>query len=209
MHFRNHLTIVLVASLSWFIFSCSDTLLYRAGANYFPLTAGTGWKYLAGIDTIYVEVDTVPAVMLNQSCIRVYRNGAPEYYLSSPTEIRRLFTNTISRPNAPDTVEHRFALVYQLPFVVGNSYLERFDTTLTYGPDTVKYTHILAVRVAAIENVSTSAGTYYDCYRLEFGEKIFARDTTETTWIEWLAPETGIVRRQTAQGEEVLVEYRR
>lgn len=204
------LLLYLTSALFFFaLLSCSDTLLFRAAADYFPLTPGSHWKYIAGTDTIYVEVDTLPAVMLNQNCIRVYRNAAPEYYLSNPTEIRRLVVNTISRPNAPDTVEYRFGLLYQLPFVLGDSSFDRFDTTLVYGPDTIQFTHLVRAWVAALENVSTSAGDFYDCYRIEFTEKIFARETTETSWTEWLAPEIGIVRRQTAQGEELLVEYQR
>lgn len=200
-------SILLVVLFLLSLFSCSDTLFYRAGADYFPLTPGSRWKYLAGEDTVEVEVDTVPAVMLNQNCIRVYRNAAPEYYLISPFEVRRLVLNAIPRPNAPDTVECRFSLYYQLPLVVGNTYFDRFDTTLIYGPDTLQYSHLISGRIAALEQISVGAGNYHDCYRIEFNEKIVAFDTTETVWSEWLAPGIGVVRRQTAQGDEILVEY--
>lgn len=204
MRFRNTAVFLFFA-----FFSCSDTLLYRAGANYFPLNPGTRWKYLAAEDTVEVEVDTLPAVMLNQNCIRVYRNAAPEYYLTSPTEVRRLVVNTIARPNAPDTVEYRFSLLYQLPHVVGNIYFDSFDTTLAYGPDTIEYSHFISARVAAVEKVTTGAGVYDDCYRIEFNEKKLAADTTEISWTEWLAPGVGVVRRKSSQGEEVLLEYQR
>ncbi|MGQ9678113.1 MAG: hypothetical protein ACUVUD_02390 [bacterium] len=201
----NSILLVFLFLLS--LFSCSDTFFYRAGADYFPLTPDSRWKYLVGDDTIEVKVDTLPAVMLNQNCIRVYRNAAPEYYRTSPFEIKRLVINTLPRPNAPDTVEYRFILLYQLPFVVGNIYFDRFDTTLIYGPDTVQYSHLIIARIAALEQISVGADNYHDCYRIEFTEKKLAFDTTETAWSEWLAPGIGVVRRQTAQGDEILVEY--
>lgn len=191
------------------LLACSDTLLFRSGANYFPLVPGSRWKYLLGGDTVYVEVDTLPAVQKNQNCIRVYYNAAPEYYTASPTEVRQLVVNTIARPNAPDTVEYRFALRYGLPLVLGNTFGETFETTLVYGPDTLSYRHTLHGRVAAIEEVSTPAGTFYDCYRLEFNERVFARETTETSWTEWLAPEVGLVRRTRETEQLILIEYRR
>ncbi|MEO0005158.1 MAG: hypothetical protein ABIK49_04065 [candidate division WOR-3 bacterium] len=189
---------------------CSDMLLYRSGANYFPLPQGATWKYLFENDTIYVQVDTSPAVIANRNCIRVYRNFAPEYYTVSPTEIEKLIITEIPRPNKPDTVEFRFGLRYRQPLVLGDSFQDSFDTTLFWGQDTVKFLHSLRVRVSAIDSVLVPAGKFYDCYRLEFCEMVVKPETTITQWIEFLAPDVGVVKREYHSGEkECLIEYRR
>lgn len=192
-----------------FLLACSDTLLFRSGANYFPLHSGAQWKYLRnGSDTVYVQVDTASASLLNQNCIRVYRDFAPEYYTLSPTEVRRHFLCTFSRPGTTEDTIEWFGLIYQLPFVLGNSYQEQLDTTIVWGTDTLKYSHTLAAKVAAIVDTVTPAGTFYDCYRIEFSKKaIVGEETTAVKFTEWLAPATGVVGRKSEDFDEVLVLY--
>lgn len=191
------------------LLACSDTLLFRSGANYFPLRSGAQWQYLRNSsDTVYVQVDTSSAVLLEQNCIRVYRNFAPEYYTLSPTAVRRLFLNTFSRPGTTEDTLAWFGLLYQLPLVLGNSYQERFDTTLIWGTDTLKFSHTLTAQIAAILDTITPAGTFYDCYRIEFSEKTIAgQETTEVKFTELLAPETGVIARHYPDFDEILVFY--
>lgn len=196
--------LVLLLSL---VAGCSDRVLFRAGSNYFPLNQGRSWKYLAGNETVYVAVRGDTAI-LNRLCIQVDRNFAPEYYLASPDEVRRLIVTTRSRPGGEDTVEFRFGIVYYLPPLLGNRYQDRFDTTLISGPDTIAFVHILDVRVSGVEALTVPAGSFEDCYRLEFSEVIISGDTTVNNWVEWLAPDVGLIKRSTSAGDEVLVEYR-
>ncbi|MGB9741872.1 MAG: hypothetical protein ACP5JB_04750 [candidate division WOR-3 bacterium] len=205
-NFKAVLRLIGVFVLAVLIFGCSDRTLFRAGSNYFPLNAGRSWKYLIGDDTVYVEVRGDTAI-LNRGCIQVERNFAPEYYITSPTEVRKLIIETVPRPGGEDTVEYRFGLRYYLPLVEGNRYEDRFDTTLIYGLDTINYTHLLTVNVGKIEPVQVPAGVFNDCYRLDFTETIMKDDTTSRLWVEWLAPGVGVVRRLTGSDEEVLVEY--
>ncbi|MEN9979342.1 MAG: hypothetical protein ABIK38_03240 [candidate division WOR-3 bacterium] len=197
----------LLLLLAGLIIGCSERVLFRAGRNYFPLTAGRSWKYAAGNDTVFVEVRGDTAV-LNRGCIQVDRNFAPEYYITSPNEIRKLIVTTIPRPGGEDTVEFRFGLLYWLPPVLGNRYQDQFDTTLISGPDTIAFTHLLDVRVSGVETVTVPAGEFEDCYRLEFTEITVSEDTTVINWVEWLAPDVGVVKRSTGSGDELLVEYR-
>ncbi len=201
------------ALLFLFLIACSDTLLYRANVNYFPLPYGAQWQYLrSGTDTVSLQVDTAPAILLNQSCVRVYRDYAPEYYTVTPFEIRRLFVNTRSVPGSTEeTLEFRFGLVYQLPLVSGNIYQDSFfDTIIT--PDTLipdtAYSHIIGAEVVGVDSVTTPAGKFYDCYRIKFNEvKVLGAETTRVAWEEWLAPETGVVKRKGEDFEELLVRY--
>ncbi len=204
MRFKPFLIITL------FFLACSDTLLYRSGANYFPLPAGAHWKYSLNGDTAYVQVDTIRAVIANENCIRVYRNFAPEYYIVNPSEIQKLIVTAIPAPNQEDTVEFRFGLRYRQPVVLGDWFEDGFDTTIIWGPDTFQFIHTLKVVVVAIDSVAVPAGRFYDCYRLEFAETIIKPDTVINQWVEWLAPDVGVVQRQYPSGEkECLIEYRR
>lgn len=187
--------------------SCSDRILFRSGSNYFPLTPGKSWKYAIGDDTVYVEVRGDTAI-LNRKCIQVDRNFAPEYYLTSPNEVRQLVISTVSRPGGEDTIEYRFGVRYYFPPVAGNRYADRFDTSYTYGQDTINFIHLLEVSVTKVDFVQVPAGRFDDCYCLEFTETMVKDDTTSRVWVEWLAPEVGVVKRVTGTEEEVLVEYR-
>ncbi len=212
MYFNRRLVTELIfisAVIAVVLLGCSERVLFRAGANYFPLLPGAEWRYARGTDTVEVWVDTLPEVKENQQCVVVYRNYAKEYYVTSPTEVRKLFIQTELRPGGEDTIEHRFGLLYPLPLVEGETYRERYDTTLIWGPDTVAYSHILSVRVAKIESVSVPAGEFFDCYRLEFVDSIVKEMTVVNSWVEWLAPNVGVVKRVQGNDVEVLVEYQR
>uniref|UniRef100_A0A7C4GDB6 DUF3108 domain-containing protein n=1 Tax=candidate division WOR-3 bacterium TaxID=2052148 RepID=A0A7C4GDB6_UNCW3 len=191
------------------LLSC-DTVLFRAGQDYFPLVPGSEWRYAVGNDTVTVTVDTAPAVAANRACTRLYRNLAAEYWVKSRTEVLRLYTRIEILPQGEDTIEHRFGRVYELPLVEGATWQVPFKDTLVFlGTDTIFYSHSLTGRVAAIEDVTVPAGEYTDCYRIELAEEIICRDTTRSQWTEWLAPGVGIVKRRSATTEELLASYRK
>ncbi|MGQ9707559.1 MAG: TapB family protein [bacterium] len=189
--------------------ACQDMLLYRSGANYFPIFPGGQWRYLLDTDTIIVEVDTRDTTIASKSCVRIYRNFAPEYYIASPNEIWKLVVSTMPRPGGEDTVEFRFGLRYRLPFVLGDRFQDHFDTILIRGPDTVQFVHTFEVRVSGVDSVRVPAGAFFDCYRLEFTELVVKPETVLTQWVEWLAPGVGVVQCQRGNEKEVLIEYRR
>jgi len=202
----NRLFVVAAALL---LLSC-DTLLFRAGQDYFPLVPGSEWRYAAGTDTVILSVDTEPAVAAGRSCTRLLRDFAPEYWVKGSSEVLRLFTRTEVLPQGEDTIEHRFGLVYQLPFVEGTVWQETFrDTVVLLGTDTIFFSHSFSGRVAAIEDVAVPAGNYSDCYRLELSEEVVCRDTSRRQWTEWLAPGIGVVKRRVGATEELLASYRR
>ncbi|MEO0080585.1 MAG: hypothetical protein ABIK44_07925 [candidate division WOR-3 bacterium] len=197
----------LIAAGCWLLLcACSDTTLYRAGRDYFPLIPGSEWRYQFGTDTTYLSVDSSQQVIQGQTCTVLYRNFAPEYWTKGLTEVRKFF---VLASGYGETLEARFGLVYQLPLVLGSVWQDEFFDTLLVRGDTIYFSHSLAGRVAAIEAVSTLAGTFYDCYRLDFQEQVVDPETTTTQFTEWLAPGVGVVKRQTSAGDELLIEYKR
>lgn len=189
---------------------CSDLLFFRAGQDYFPLVGGSQWKYLAGTDTSYFEVAGDTSVGGQQATILLV-DFVPEFWLkrAGTAEIRRYARRTIIRGGDEYELEARYALRYLLPFVEGDSWAETFrDTVVVLGTDTIDFYHRLQCRVGSAETVTTPAGSFDQCYRLEYTEELRDGDTTVTTFTEWLAPGVGLVRRVTGPDELVLVDYR-
>lgn len=188
--------------------SCGDLMLFRSGEDYFPLVTGSEWKYLVGNDTTYTEVSGDSSVG-NRSCIVVSIDFIPEFWYREPTQLRKFFHRTVSRGGYEYTLEERYGLVYVLPFVLGSAWRETFqDTVVVLGSDTINYYHRLEAVVAEIAEVNTPAGTFGQCYRLDFTEEIRSLDTTVTQYTEWLAPGVGVVKRRLPSGDEELAAYR-
>jgi hypothetical protein len=62
--------------------------------------------------------------------------------------------------------------------------------------------------VAAIEDITTPAGTYIQCYRVETHREVEAAELSSTTdYSEWLAPGVGLVKRVTGTDTLVLTDY--
>ncbi len=199
---------VLSVSLCLVCLSCSDMILYRSGEEYFPLVQGSEWKYAVGNDTTYVQV-AGDSIVANRTCIVVNVNYSPQFWYRVPTQVRRFFRHTVSRGGIEYVLEERYGLVYVLPLVTGSSWAETFqDTAVILGSDTIAYLHRLEARVVGVEKVGTPAGSFGQCYRLDFTEEVRSLEAETTYYSEWLAPGVGVVRRSSPAGEELLAEYR-
>jgi hypothetical protein len=187
---------------------CSDMAFYRAKSDYFPLLPGSRWTYdIAGntaIDSVVGDssVDGRP-------CVVVLRDYAPEYWTKQITEVRQ-FTSLVAKRSGQDYVlEKRYRLVYALPLIEGTTWSESYrDTVLLQGTDTVFVKDSLSSRVAAIEDITTPAGTFLQCYRIETSRAVEAAELSFTdNYTEWLAPGVGLVKRVTGPEERVLTGY--
>jgi len=183
-------------------------ILYRSSEDYFPLVQGSEWKYLTADDTTYVQV-AGDSTVGNRRCIVVNVDFSPQFWHREPTQVRRFFYRTLSRGGTEYVLEERYGLIYLFPLVLGNSWRETFqDTIVVLGTDTINYLHRLEAVVAAVEDLTTPAGSFGQCYRLDFTEEIRALAAETAYYSEWLAPGVGVVKRTTAAGEEQLAAYR-
>ncbi|HTW92678.1 MAG TPA: hypothetical protein VMH22_13370 [bacterium] len=191
---------------------CNDMTLLRAKSDYFPLISGSRWTYdVAG----NAAVDSVAgdSAIDDRACIVVLRDYSPEYWTKAATEARKLTRLTVIREGQEYTIEERYGLVYELPFVLGATWSESFcDTVVLMGTDTVKLNDSLAGRVAAIDSVATPAGTFIQCYRVDTYRDIKTVEPSDTTdsllvYSEWLAPGVGLVKRVTGTETRVLTAY--
>lgn len=190
--------------------SCTDMTVYRSSQDYFPLVLprtdeagvdhpGSWWKYLTDYDTTYYDVVGESAVGgLTATVMTVdYDREHALLWVREPTRIIRFFHYDTTIGGHDYTFEQRYGLVYLLPLVEGSSWYDEYrDTVLVLGTDTVFYYRRLDARVAAVEEVGTPAGSFSQCYRLEFREERRGLDSTTVSYTEWLAPGVGLVQSQ-------------
>ncbi len=194
----------------WFICSvrCGDMTFYRAKSDYFPLVPGSRWTYEAAGNT---AIDSVAgdSSVAGRACIVVLRDYAPEYWIKQPSEVRRFLRLAANRGGQEYVLEERYGLAYALPFVEGAIWNESFhDTVVLTGTDTVFVLDSISGRVAAVEDVETPAGTFIQCYRIEIHHEVLAAELSfANDYVEWLAPEVGVVRRRTGTEETVLADF--
>lgn len=198
-------------AFGWAIFSligCSDMTLYRAGADYFPLVQDTRWTYTTGQFTLIDSVAGDTGIA-ERTAIVVLRSFVPEFWVRDRTGAWRYQRRAVYRGGNEVEVEARFARVYEFPLVLGNTWSETFrDTVRVLGSETLAIFDSLAGRVAAIEDVSTPAGTFNDCYRIELFRTELLDTLAQVTELHWLAPGVGLVKRLVGTDSAVLVDYR-
>jgi hypothetical protein len=187
---------------------CSDMTLYRAGSDYFPLVQDTRWTYAEGQVTLIDSVAGDSSVA-ERGAVIVLRSFAPEFWVHDRTGAWRYVERSVIRGGNEYVLEARYALQYQFPLVFNASWSESFrDTVTVMGNETLYIKDSLAGRVAAIEDVTTPAGTFSDCYRVEIFRSEQVESLVETQQIDWLAPGVGLVKRLVGADSTVLLDYR-
>ena len=175
---------------------CGDMTFYRAKSDYFPLVPGSRWTYDVAGNTAIDSVVGDSAVD-GRPCVVVLRDYSPEYWTRQVTEVRQ-FTSLVANRGGQDYVlEERYRLVYSLPLIEGATWSESYrDTVVLMGTDTVIVKDSLASHVAATEDITTPAGTFIQCYLVETYREVQAAELSFTAdYLEWLAPNVGVVQR--------------
>ena len=187
---------------------CSDMTFYRAKSEYFPLVPGSRWTYDVAGNT---AIDSVvgDSSVDGRACVVVLRDYAPEYWTKQITEVQRYTSLVVNRGGQDYPLEGRYRLVYALPLIEGATWSESYrDTTVVMGTDTVFLKDSLQGSVAAIEDITTPAGTFVQCYRVETYREVEAAELSfSENYTEWLAPGVGLVKRVTGTDSTVLTAY--
>ncbi|MEO0077752.1 MAG: hypothetical protein ABIK86_01960 [candidate division WOR-3 bacterium] len=186
------------------LFNCGDMLMYRAGKDYFPLVSGSCWTFEPS------RVDSVgsDSTVAGRRATVVFRDFAPEFWLKTATEVRRLIRRTVIRSGREYVLEEQYGLEYALPLVVGASWAESFrDTVVLLGTDTVMVFDSVSARVVAAEDITTPAGVFFQCYRIDRWRIVQADTSFAESRTEWLAPGVGVVRVESGGNVSLLLDY--
>ncbi|MBM3332513.1 hypothetical protein FJY68_11815 [candidate division WOR-3 bacterium] len=202
---RRLLVVIAVGAL---LSGCDDMTLYRAKSDYFPLVPGSRWTYDVAGNT---AIDSVvgDSAIDGRGCVVVLRDYAPEYWTKQVTEVQQFTKLVVNRGGQDYVLEQRYRLAYALPLVEGATWSDSFQAAVVLqGTDTVLVKDSTLGRVAAIEDVSTPAGTFLQCYRIEIHRRVEAAELSFTAdYDEWLAPGVGLVRRVTGTDTMELTAY--
>ncbi len=195
---------LLLVALLLGLTGCGDMLMHRAGQDYFPLVSGSCWTYEpARVDSVGHD-----STVAGRRAKVVYRDFAPEFWLKTTAEVRRLIRRTVIRGGYEYVLEEQYGLEYVLPLVVGASWAEAFrDTVVLLGTDTVPVFDSIWARVAAVEDLTTPAGSFLQCYRIDINRTVQAETSFTESRTEWLAPGVGLVRLDYGGNTTLLLDY--
>ncbi len=197
-----------------FFLSCSDDfLLQRAGSDYFPLEKGMLWTYGVNGESIYVEVFGDSNVYGYFATV-VNRNFTEEYWIKGKDEVKKFiaFCDTLIYFTG-DTIEMGYKLIYKFPLVNNATWEEKEIDTVVVAGDSFQHLYTLK----GICSYVGTTNSYFDCYKIEFFEErelINLLDTTERysfprCWVEFLAPDIGVVKREEGERIELLVSFKK
>lgn len=202
-------------TLTFFLFlSCSDDLLlYRASSDYFPLAKGMLWTYAVGAESLYVEVIGDSNVYGHFATV-LTRNFYEEYWIKGKEEVKKFIAfrdDSIYRTG--ETIEMGYKLIYKFPLINNATWEEKKVDTVVVMGDSFKHTYTLKGVCSYLGTINS----YLDCYKIEFyqeRELIGLSDTTKRylfpySWVEFLAPAIGVVRKEEQGRIEILTSFRK
>ncbi len=200
--------------------SCSDDfLLSRAASDYFPLEKGISWTYAANDDSIYVTV-VGDSNAYGHFATVVTRNFIEEYWIKEKGEVKKFVAFDTLILGERDTIEMGYKLIYKLPLLNNATWEERELDTVVIAGDSFQHNW----RLKAVCSFVDTVGSYFNCYKIEFYEereliglaakRPFTCAKADTTlishnWVEFLAPEVGVVKREEEGRVEILTSFRK
>ncbi|MCX8014955.1 MAG: hypothetical protein N2748_02950 [candidate division WOR-3 bacterium] len=183
-------------------------LLFRAGSDYFPLKAGNWWEYsnYGQIEQVAVVGETIA---FNTPCIHLLRNYGDEFWLKTENEIRKLYVRTVNIGGTDYEIQNAWLLQYQLPLVLGAQWSEVFTDTVLVMGDTYRIYQTISRMVTEICDVNVFAGTFHQCYKLDYLEEVKINDSLVERYAgyEWFAPQVGLIKKVINNLETLLMDY--
>ncbi len=203
--------------LSSFFWVCSDDfLLSRASSDYFPMDVGRSWTYVSDGDSLYREV-VGEGFHYERFATIIQRNFLSEYWVKEKSEVRKFVVFDTSLLGERDTIEMGYKLYYRFPLVNNSGWEENILDTVVIASDSFAHIYTFSALPLLIDTIRTPAGSFFNVYKIEFSlirDLISLRDTTtryeiKSSWVEFLAPQVGVVRREEGGRTEVLTSFKR
>lgn len=180
-----------------------------ATADYFPVVAGSEWRYAAGGAQVVRRVGPSPLTLhgTSASAFRSTLNGQfVETYWWSGSEGIRVHRIDAEESSTPSGIRFQQPLVYAPPTLEAgatHAFSAAYGYVATGMTEPLGYEGFIegTTRIAGPETVATAAGTY-TCYRVTFdetwselGEVVYAGTSSL-----WLAPGVGMVKLADSSG---------
>ena len=187
---------------------CSFTLT-AAAQNYYPSAIGNTWTLMSvdgteertySLKEPDIAVDAgVLLLKIATAVVGTETVDIDNYYVTVDAEGIKLH-QSVTDEGAFGIAEAQFdppASFFPLPLVVGDAWQIVAETELKLVGATTSTT---SAEVVALETVTTPAGTFENCVKIQLNRRVVTRlVTTRATSYQWLAPDVGPVKYQNDQ----------
>lgn len=195
---------ILVLALVW------NFTLTTAAQNYYPATIGNVWTLIStdgteertyALEEPDIEVDAgVILLKIATAVVGTETVDIDNYYVTVDAEGIKLHQSATDEGTF-GIAEAQFdppASFFPLPLVLGDAWEIVAETELKLVGATTSTT---SAEVVALETVTTSAGTFENCVKIQLNRRVVTRlVTTRSTSYQWLAPDVGPVKYESDQG---------
>jgi hypothetical protein len=191
-----------------------NPLFLRLSSDYFPVTSiGSIWEYQVegGGSQIVTVIDQTVAG--ERTCYRVQSGADYDYWINESGRLEHFEDHRVIFNGYEIPLFQSWVATLERPLAVGSSRTDSVSSqTVTQG---VTILHQWR-RITTTESIcSTPDGAFDDCYLIHQNERTinwiqtsgFFPETTQVSRNIWLAPDVGMVRKQTADSLLVLTDY--
>ncbi len=188
---------------------CSFTLT-AAAQNYYPAAIGNVWTLTStdgteertySLEEPDIEVDAgVVLLKIATAVVGTEAVDIDNYYVTVDAEGIKLHQSATDEGTF-GIAKAQFdppASFFPLPLVLGDAWEIVAETELKLVGATTSTT---SAEVVALETITTSAGTFDNCVKIQLKRRVVTRlVTTRSTSYQWLAPDVGPVKYENDQG---------
>ena len=188
---------------------CSFTLT-AAAQNYYPAAIGNVWTLIStdgteertySLEEPDIEVDAgVVLLKIATAVVGTEAVDIDNYYVTVDAEGIKLHQSATDEGTF-GIAKAQFdppASFFPLPLVLGDAWEIVAETELKLVGATTSTT---SAEVVALETITTSAGTFDNCVKIQLNRRVVTRlVTTRSTSYQWLAPDVGPVKYENDQG---------
>lgn len=191
-----------------------NPLFLRLASDYFPVTSiGSIWEYQieGGGSQIVTVIDQT--VKGERTCYRVQSGANYDYWINENGRLEHFEDHRVIFNGFEIPLFQSWVTYIEWPLAVGSSRTDSVSSeTVTQGV-TILHQWRRIITTEAIS--STPDGAYDNCYLIHQDERTinwiqtsgFFPETTQVSRHIWLAPDVGMVRKQTADSLLILTDY--
>ena len=195
--------------------ACERNPLYlRLASDYFPVTSiGTVWEYSVEGGGSHIVTVIDQTVTGERTCYRVQSGADYDYWINENGRLEHFEDHRVIFNGYEVPLFQSWMTCLEWPLAVGSSRTDSISSqTVTQGV-TIQHQWRRITTVQAI--TSTPDGAYSDCYLVHQDERTinwiqtsgFYPETIQVSRNIWLAPDVGMVRKQTADSLLILTDY--
>ncbi len=180
-----------------FFLSCSDKILQRIVADYYPDKVGASWFYKSDTLELFLKVDA-ETTWANCDATLFLINGTPQYRSKQDDGIYYYFDIKIPYGGFEYPIETRYRRWIEMPLLANNSWGDTFLDSIDVASQPVRIEHRINGRIIGVESIETPFGKFDNVYHLEIinvcriSSSIYS--SFDSTLInEYYAPDIGLI----------------